>query len=361
MILGIETSCDDSAMALLDPKSNSFVLETAAGQVLAHEKFGGVVPEIASRQHLNALPLLYNQVKKKIAETDAKISIVAVATKPGLIGSLLVGSNFGRGIALTLNVPFLGIDHLEGHLFSPFISTSKIVYPHLNMLVSGGHSHLYLVNSNDSISLLGKTTDDACGEAFDKVAVMMGLKYPGGQSIEKLAELYDGDQKNYFTMPLAHSKTLSLSYSGLKTAVRYKLAEFGLFNKNALLDFDEFVSEHDQERLNILAGIAENFQRIAIGQLLKILEQAIVNTSIKNVAICGGVASNSYWRKKFLLLKEKYNLNVFMPLKEHSTDNAAMIAFRAKLKIENAKQAGLEIRNEIFDLNTSSSSELQKI
>lgn len=312
IVLGIESSCDDCSISLVEDGFKVLSLKTSS-QVEAHKPFYGVVPEIASRLHAQSIDITFEESLKEAQITPDKIDIIAVTNRPGLVGSLTVGVSFAKGLSLALNKPIIGIDHIKAHLYSPFLDnpTASLPFPFISLLVSGGHTLLAKQNSLEDIEILGTTLDDACGEAFDKVAKYYDLGFPGGPILDKMAQT--GDEKAYH-FPIANTAktkgeiSFNFSFSGLKTAVIHQKDKFLKPNKEASLE-------------NLVAS----FQKTAIDSLLINLEKAIKVTGIKNIVIAGGVASNSYLRKSMQSLCSRLELKYLIPPLKYCTDNGAMV------------------------------------
>lgn len=311
-ILGIETSCDETAASVIcddtDPlkrlKSNVIV-----SQIKEHEQYGGVIPEIAARSHLYYLPRVVQKALDDAGESFESIDYIAVTAGPGLIGGVFVGCLFAKGLSLSLKKPCYGINHLQGHALIPRMQ-DHIEFPFLLLLLSGGHCQFLQVNDVDDFSLLGQTIDDAIGESFDKVAKMMGLPYPGGPMIEKYAK--KGDETAFdLPKPLFYDKSYNLSFSGLKTAV-----------KN-IVDKNQPLSEQFQ------CDMAASFQRVVVDILEKKIVDIQKNTPFERIVVAGGVAANQYLKKRLLDVCEKKNCQLFTPPLHLCTDNAAMIAWAA--------------------------------
>lgn len=312
IVLGIESSCDDCSISLVEDGFKVLSLKTSS-QVEAHKPFYGVVPEIASRLHAQSIDFIFKESLKEANLTPEKIDLIAVTNRPGLVGSLTVGVSFAKGLAIALNKPIIGVDHIKAHLYSPFLDNPNpnLFFPFLSLLVSGGHTLLVKQNSLEDIEILGTTLDDACGEAFDKIAKYYDLGFPGGPFIDKMAQ--NGDE-NAYCFPIANTSkskgdiSLNFSFSGLKTAVIHQKDKFLKENKEGSLE-------------NLVAS----FQRSAIDSLLINLEKAINLTGIKQIVIAGGVASNSYLRKSMQSLSSRLELKYFIPSLKYCTDNGAMI------------------------------------
>lgn len=308
-ILGVESSCDETSVAVI---SNDKLTANLISSQDFHKKYGGVVPELSSRAHLQiVIPLVKDALKK--SEIDLKdVDLICATAGPGLIGALLVGLTFAKGLSYSLKKSFVPVNHIEGHIFSGFLMDDKPEFPYLCLVVSGGHTLLVLVNSFTEIKLLGTTVDDAAGEAFDKVAKMLGMTYPGGPEIQKAASKGDMNKINF---PIADTKNqYDFSFSGLKTAVlRYVQKNYSSADK---------ISEND------LNDIAASFQKAVIDALIIRTEKAIKNFDVKSLSLAGGVAANKNLRESFLELSQKHKKKAVIPDNQFCGDNAAMIAFR---------------------------------
>ena len=307
IILGIETSCDETGVAIC---SGFKILSSYTKTQSIHQKYGGVVPEIASREHEKYLPNITNKVLNDANMRFKDIEAIAVTNGPGLMGSLLSGISFAKGLAQALDIPIIPINHLEAHLNSVFIDHSELEAPFINLLVSGGHTQLWLVKSMFKYELLGETLDDACGEAFDKGAKKMNLNYPGGPEIENLAKKGNRDLIN-FPRPMINDNSFNFSFSGLKTS---------LIN---------CVNEDNYNFQDIAASYQEAIVDTLINKFIKAMDKFSVDSGI----ICGGVAANKRLRKKLSELDKK----IIYPSMKYCTDNADMIAFLAEHKINNKK------------------------
>ncbi|MBE2279315.1 MAG: tRNA (adenosine(37)-N6)-threonylcarbamoyltransferase complex transferase subunit TsaD [Ignavibacteriaceae bacterium] len=311
-ILGIETSCDETSVAIIE---NNRVLVNLVSSQMFHKLYGGVVPELSSRAHLEQLfPLIRESLKTAGLQIE-DIDIIAATAGPGLIGALMVGYNSGKTIAHSLGKQFFPVNHIEGHMFSGFIGRENISYPVLNLTVSGGHTILSVLNSPTSINILGSTLDDAAGEAFDKVAKLTGMGYPGGPAIQNYASK---GNEGKISFPVASLKSkYDFSFSGLKTAVlRYIQANY----KNGELPGEDEKSD-----------IALAFQNSAINSLINPVKFALKNHKFRSLSLNGGVAANKKLRESFKNIAEKNSLELLIPDFEYCGDNAAMIAIRAKL------------------------------
>ena len=316
-ILGIESSCDDTSAAVI---SNGILLSNVTATQSVHEKYGGVVPEMASRAHQqNIIPVVHEAIRQAgIQMSD--ITAIAFTRGPGLMGSLLVGTSFAKGLALSLNVPLIDVNHLQGHILAHFIQEkdhefSPPNFPFLCLLVSGGNSQIVLVKSYYEMEIIGQTIDDAAGEAIDKCAKVMGLGYPGGPIIDKLARM--GNPKAIqFSQP--NIDGYNYSFSGLKTSFLYTL-------RNLLNENPNFIEENK-------ADIAASIEYSVVAILMKKLKKAAKDYNIKDIAIAGGVSANNGLRNAMFDAQKRYNWNVFIPKFSFTTDNAAMIAISGYYK-----------------------------
>lgn len=317
-LLAIESSCDDTAVAIIDDKGTVFA-DLVYGQVQAHAPFGGVVPEIASREHLQKIPQAVSEAIKQAGIGVHEIKAVAVTSGPGLIGSLLVGVQFARGFAASLDVPLIGIHHIEGHLMASSADPRFPTEPFIALIASGGHSALYLCKGACSYELLGETKDDAAGEAFDKMAKLLGYGYPGGKIVDELAQKGDSSK---FKFPVAFrtSKRLDFSFSGLKTSFRLKV--------------HSLCNESGELPPQTLYDLCASVQKAVVEALLAKTFMACERHGIRHLVLGGGVAANSALRSQALQRGEKHNIQVFLPPHAHCTDNAVMIALAAKKQLD---------------------------
>lgn len=314
-ILGIESSCDDTAAAVIN---NGVVLSNVVATQKIHEAYGGVVPELASRAHQqNIVPVVHEALRK--ANIDKKdVSAIAFTQGPGLMGSLLVGASFAKSFALGLNIPLIGVNHMQAHILAHFIKTEEQAapnFPFLALTISGGHTQLVKVTDYFEMEIIGETLDDAVGEAFDKSAKILGLPYPGGPLIDKYAQLGNPDR---FPFPKPKVGPLEFSFSGLKTAVLY-------FIERETGTDPEFI---EKNRNDICASI----QATIVDYLMDKLKNAVKKTGIKEIAIGGGVSANSGIRKALNDAEKSYGWKTYIPKFEYCTDNAAMIAMVGELK-----------------------------
>jgi N6-L-threonylcarbamoyladenine synthase len=325
-ILAIESSCDDTAVSII--KNGKILSNKVAGQKV-HEIYGGVVPELASRAHqANIVPVL--DVALKTANVQlSELNAIAFTQNPGLIGSLMVGCSFAKSLSQSLNIPLIAVNHMQAHVLAHFIDEPKPSFPFLCLTVSGGHTQIAVFENYFESEIIGKTIDDAAGEAFDKAAKMLSLPYPGGPLIDKYAQ--QGNVVYEFAKP--NIPELDYSFSGLKTSFLY-------FLKNEMAKNENFITEN---RDNLSASI----QHSIITHLMKKIVLASKQTGIKNIALAGGVSANSGLRKAIEDAGKKYHWNTFIPAFEYCTDNAAMIAITAHFKYLN---------NEFVDLSVAPSS-----
>ncbi len=306
VILGIETSCDDTAAAVC---INGQIFSNIVADQDVHRQYGGVVPELASRAHLQHIVPVVDQALKTAKVTMDDIDAVAYTQGPGLLGSLLVGSTFARGITLSLSRPLIGVNHLQAHVSAHYIDEPIPPFPFLCLLVSGGHTQIIRVDSHSEMEILGTTLDDAAGEAFDKAAKILGLDYPGGPIIDQHAKA--GNALAY-KFPDSRVGALDFSFSGLKTAFLY-------FIKDGRKKDPGFVESN-------LEDICASLEHTIVSYLLRKLEQAVEETGIKHVGIAGGVSANSLLRSRFTALGKQKGWRTYIPAFEYCTDNAAMIA-----------------------------------
>ena len=315
-ILGIESSCDDTSAAVI---RDGLLLSNVIASQKIHEEYGGVVPELASRAHQQNIVPVVDTALRRAGIDKHDLTAIAFTRGPGLLGSLLVGTSFAKGLSLGLNIPTVDVNHLHGHVLSHFIRQEEtdIVpkFPYLCLLISGGNSQLILVKSPRDMELLGQTIDDAAGEAFDKCAKVMGLPYPGGPHIDRLAA--EGDP-NRFKFSRPHIPGLDYSFSGLKTSFLYTLRD------NIKLDPD-FIEKNR-------ADLAASLQATIIAILLDKLDKAVKATGVKTLAIGGGVSANSGVRKAVADYCEAHGLEAFIPQRVFTTDNAAMVAIAGYFK-----------------------------
>ncbi len=332
-ILGIETSCDEtSASVVVDGK----VLSNIISSQLIHQKYGGVVPELASRAHQRLIVPVVNEALDIAGIDKEQLGGVAVTYGPGLMGALLVGLSFAKGLAYGLKIPFVGINHMEAHMYSNFIDDPKPDYPFVCLTVSGGHTQLIYVEKELQHQLLGETLDDAAGEAYDKVAKMLGLGFPGGPIIDKLAK--EGNP-NFIKFPrtFLEPDSYDFSFSGIKTAVLYWLRDHGLLNPNdhsLLSPVAGGQATHSTSRvIDHLQDICASFQASVVDVLVEKTLRVVKNMKVRNVAIAGGVSANSELRLRLQACADEHGFRLFIPKFQYCTDNGAMIAQLGWMKI----------------------------
>lgn len=333
IILGIETSCDETATAVYHG-TRGILSNAIFSQIDLHKNFGGVVPELASRSQLEKINPIVQAALDQAQITLDDITVVAVTNGPGLPGSLLVGLCFAKALAWAKNKKIIGINHLEGHAFSAMIE-HKVPFPHLCLTASGGHTSLYLIHDFGNYETLGETQDDAAGEAFDKIAKLMNLPYPGGPVIEQLAR--DANFGDYFHYPRGKNKTLDFSFSGLKTAVLYDLVDkqaYDMKTKQFLKDTDKTLKKAVASSLLVcIADIFEKKLALALKQL----------PNVKAITFAGGVACNKYIDNRLQMFAKARNIPFFSPSRQYCTDNAAMIALVGHYKAQKGKFSSLDL------------------
>jgi N6-L-threonylcarbamoyladenine synthase len=343
IVLGIESSCDETAAAII--KDGSKLLSNViASQIEAHRPFGGVVPEIASREHLIKIVEVVEQACEKAEVKLSDLDGIAVTYGPGLVGSLLVGVCYAKSLSYVLKKPLVGVNHLEGHIYSVVFENPPIEYPALAMVVSGGHTSIYFIPEEGKYKLVGHTRDDAAGEAYDKVAKLLGLSYPGGPIIDRLARIGDKEKAPLvFSLPRMEDKRYDFSFSGLKTAVlRYV--------KDRAMEPLASGAEPTEE----IKNLAANFQYLAVHSLIIPLKRAITDFQPKTIILSGGVACNSALRAEAKALSEKMGIPLYYPSPILTTDNGAMIAAAGYPKLLRGEKSGL-------DLTATSSLKLQNL
>ncbi|MFC0264636.1 tRNA (adenosine(37)-N6)-threonylcarbamoyltransferase complex transferase subunit TsaD [Fontibacter flavus] len=325
-ILAIESSCDETSAAVI---SDGKILNNIIATQSVHEKYGGVVPELASRAHQQHLIPVINEAILTSGIDKKELSAVAFTRGPGLMGSLMVGVSFAKSFAYALGIPLIDVNHMQAHILAHFIEDPKPNFPFICLTVSGGHTQLVLVKDYLDMSVIGETTDDAVGEAFDKTAKLLGLPYPGGPLIDRYAK--EGDP-SAFQFPISDIPGLNFSFSGIKTAVLY-------FLRDNLKNSPNFIEEN-------LKDICASVQFTLIKMLMLKLKKAAKEYKINNIAIAGGVSANSGLRKELKDLASKHGWNVFIPKFEYCTDNAAMIAMAAHFKFLKGDFCGLDVTPE---------------
>lgn len=320
-VLGIETSCDETGLAIYDSNAGLLAHSTHT-QTAVHLPFGGVVPELASRDHIRKLLPLLDELLTTAKLTRHDLDGIAYTKGPGLIGALLVGAAFARTLAFTLNIPAIGIHHLEGHLLAPFLEARTPQFPFLALLISGGHSEFIIVQEFGCYKIIGDTVDDAVGEAFDKTAKLLGIAYPGGAKLAALAEHGNADRFQ-FPRPMIDRPGLDFSFSGLKTyaANTVRHIQNQNQNKNNNQNADDMLTEQDK------ADIARAFQDAVVATLTIKCRRALLETGLKQFVVAGGVSANKALRSSLQQLCDQQSVQLYFPRPEFCTDNGAMIAY----------------------------------
>ena len=324
IVLGIETSCDETSAAII--KDGALISNIVYTQKI-HQKYGGVVPELASQEHLNEIISVIEASLEESKLSIKQIDGIAVTYGPGLLGSLLVGLNMAKGLSIGLDIPFVGVNHMEGHLFANMIGRNDINYPYLCLLVSGGHTQIWEVEA-DNYNLISDTIDDAAGEAFDKGAKILGLKYPGGPEIQK-ASISGNPERYNFPRPQVKKSKFNFSFSGLKTSLYYLIK-----NNN-----EDMIQENKNH-------IAASYQETILDTLIQKLVFIAEKTKVYDIFISGGVIANMRFREKIDILNKQTKYNINCPDMKYCTDNAAMICMAGYEKIINNKTS--EISLEVF-------------
>lgn len=317
LVLGIESSCDETSCAIV--KNGREVLSNVINsQIKIHEKFGGVVPEIASRSHVEVISRVVKEALEEAKITFDDVDVVACTYGPGLVGALLVGVSYAKALSYAINKPLVGTNHIEGHIAANYITHPDLKPPFLCLVISGGHTHLVHIKNYKEFEILGKTRDDAIGEAFDKVARVIGLGYPGGPKVDKLAK----EGENNIKIPKTHFDNLDFSFSGIKTAI------INMHHKNP-----------DINKADLCASFEATVTEILIENTLK----AAKKLNINKIALAGGVSANSYIREKFIELEKTNQMQIYYPKPILCTDNAAMIASVGYYNYINGKISNLEL------------------
>jgi N6-L-threonylcarbamoyladenine synthase len=341
LVLGIETSCDETAAAIVRD-GREIVSSVIASQVLTHERFGGVVPELASREHLDKIVPIVEEAFERAGVDKQEINGIAVTIGPGLVGSLLVGVSYAKAMAFALEKPLVGVNHIEGHIYSVAFENPPVEYPGLALVVSGGHTNLFFIPEPGKYKVIARTRDDAAGEAFDKVAKMLGLGYPGGPIIERLAR--EGNpQAVKFSLPRMGDGSPDFSFSGLKTAVTKHVRETGL---KPVMNGDEPSQE--------IKDLAASFQSVVVRSLVGTTERVAKEYGPRTLIVAGGVACNGALREASQRAAQQMGVPVYFPSPHLSTDNAAMIAAAGTVKLQAGERAG-------FDLNADVTLRLQNL
>lgn len=321
-VLGIETSCDDTSLALYSAERG--VIEVLTASQLIHERYGGVVPEIASRQHVKTILSVFRGLLARAGFDRSEVQSIGVSNGPGLIGSLLVGVGFAKGLAFSLGIPVVGVHHIEAHILSNELGGEKLSYPCLVLVVSGGHTSLYLLKCEGQYELRGCTRDDAAGEAFDKIAKLLGLGFPGGPAIQKAAESGDGSAVR-FPRAMIDRDDFDFSFSGLKTAVRLHVMEAGKLKSAAVAD------------------VAASAQAAIVEVLIHKTMACALKHGVKDVYLAGGVAANGPLRSGMKSACDKKGVTYHAPLLEYCTDNGAMVARAALRYLTAGRDDGLSL------------------
>ena len=317
LVLGIESSCDETSCAIV--KNGREVLSNVINsQIKIHEKFGGVVPEIASRSHVEVISRVVKEALEEAKITFDDVDVVACTYGPGLVGALLVGVSYAKALSYAINKSLVGTNHIEGHIAANYITHPDLKPPFLCLVISGGHTHLVHIKNYKEFEILGKTRDDAIGEAFDKVARVIGLGYPGGPKVDKLAK----EGENNIKIPKTHFDNLDFSFSGIKTAI------INMHHKNP-----------DINKADLCASFEATVTEILIENTLK----AAKKLNINKIALAGGVSANSYIREKFIELEKTNQMQIYYPKPILCTDNAAMIASAGYYNYINGKISNLEL------------------
>lgn len=320
ILLAIESSCDETSASVI---KNGQILNNIVASQLVHEQYGGVVPELASRAHQQDIVRVVQEAVADAGITQSQLGGIAFTRGPGLLGSLLVGTSFAKAMALGLDIPLIEINHMQAHVLAHFIDDPKPAFPFICLTVSGGHTQLVLVKDFLDMEVIGETADDAVGEAFDKAAKMLGLGYPGGPRIDKLAAQGNPDA---FEFPLSEMPELKFSFSGIKTSLLYFIQNKG----------EDFVKEN-------IADICASYQSALLKMLINKLKKAAKLFKVKEIAIAGGVSANSGLRKALAAEAEKQRWNLYIPDFQYCTDNAGMIAIAAHYKYLNADFIGQDV------------------
>jgi N6-L-threonylcarbamoyladenine synthase len=334
LVLGIESSCDETAAAVVRD-GREMVSSVISSQIKIHERFGGVVPELASREHLDKIVPVVDEAFARANLRPEDVDGIAVTQGPGLVGSLLVGLSYAKALAYALEKPFVGVNHIEGHIYSVVFENPPIDYPAFALVVSGGHTNLFLVPSPGKYKVLARTRDDAAGEAFDKVAKMLGLGYPGGPIIERLAREGDGRAVR-FSVPRMGDGLPDFSFSGLKTAVSKYVRESGLRPVEA-----------GEEPSQAIKDLAASFQRVVVRALVETTEKLAKEYRPRTLVVAGGVACNGALREAAAEAGARLGVPAYFPSRHLSTDNAAMIAAAGTVKLQAGERAALDLNADV--------------
>lgn len=320
IVLGIESSCDETGLAIYDYSNKKLVADALYSQIKLHQNYGGVVPELASREHVMKLNILTKEVLSKSNHTFSDVDCIAYTAMPGLVGALMVGATFAKTLGFIHDIDTVAVHHLEGHLLSPLLDeSSDIDYPFVALLVSGGHTQLFDVKNFGNYELLGESIDDAVGEAFDKTAKLLGMNYPGGVEVSSLADKATDKDKYILPRPMKYKPNLDFSFSGLKTAV-----------------LNAWHTENDKSKEN-KANLCYSFQEAAIDVLVHKSNKAMKLTKHKRLVISGGVSANKHLRNQMSELSKNNGYDVFFPPQKYCTDNGAMIALAGAYRYASGK------------------------
>jgi len=334
LILGIETSCDETAAAIIRD-GREIVSSVIASQINIHKPFGGVVPELASREHLDKIQPIVEEAFFQAKVSPEEIDGIAVTVGPGLIGSLLVGVSYGKAMAFALRKPLVGVNHIEGHIYSVAFENPPVAYPALALIVSGGHTNLFCIPEPGQYKVVARTRDDAAGEAFDKVAKLLGLGYPGGPVIERLAR--QGNPRSvHFAVPRMGDGTPDFSFSGLKTAVTKHVRQSGLLPVG-----------NGEEPSQQIKDLAASFQSTVVRSLVGTMERVAEEYLPRTLIVAGGVACNMALREASKATAKRLGVPVYFPSPHLSTDNAAMIAAAGAVKLRAGERAGYELNADV--------------
>jgi N6-L-threonylcarbamoyladenine synthase len=335
LVLGIETSCDETAAAIVRD-GREIVSSVIASQIATHTRFGGVVPELASREHLDKIVPIVEEALARAQVTQDQIEGIAVTMGPGLIGSLLVGVSYAKAMAFALDKPLVGVNHIEGHIYSVCFENPPVDHPALALIVSGGHTNLFFVPEPGKYKVVSRTRDDAAGEAFDKVAKLLGLGYPGGPIIEKLAK--EGNPKTVnFALPRMGDKRPDFSFSGLKTSVSRYVRESDLQPV-----------QNGEEPSQGIKDLAASFQSTVVRSLVTTMERVALDYHPRTLIVAGGVACNRALRDAAAEAAARLGLPIYFPSPHLSTDNAAMIAAAGTVKLQAGDRAGWDLNADVM-------------
>ncbi|MFN2531446.1 MAG: tRNA (adenosine(37)-N6)-threonylcarbamoyltransferase complex transferase subunit TsaD [Pyrinomonadaceae bacterium] len=333
LVLGIETSCDETAAAVVRD-GRDILSSVISSQIPIHKRFGGVVPELASREHLDKIVPVVSEAFERASVLATELDGVAVTVGPGLVGSLLVGVSYAKAMAFALNKPFVGVNHIEGHIYSVAFCNPPIAYPAEALIVSGGHTNIFFIPEPGKYKVVARTRDDAAGEAFDKVAKLLGLGYPGGPVIERLAQ--DGDATAVrFAIPRMGDGLPDFSFSGLKTAVTKYVRETSL------------EPHSNGEPSQQIKDLAASFQSVVVQSLVRTMQRIAEEYYPKTLIVAGGVACNGKLREECSRIARKLDVPVYFPTPHLSTDNAAMIAAAGTVKLLAGERAGLDLNADV--------------